>query len=244
MTLPNDAPLQKIQFYVTAPYSCGYLEGKLAQSLIAAPHHLIDAGAYNGLIQLGFRRSGKFAYRPHCESCSACLPVRVLVDEFSPSRSQRRARQQHANLSAAIVPLAFSEEHFALYQAYQIARHEGQQEPDSVEQYRNFLVQSNVDSMLVEFRLNGELMMVSLVDIVHDGISAVYTFYNTTDRHCSYGTYNILWLIDWAGQLGLKHLYLGYWIEQSRKMAYKQNFLPQEALIDGEWLRLNKPNKK
>jgi arginine-tRNA-protein transferase len=98
--------------------------------------------------------------------------------------------------------------------------------------------------MLVEFRLNGELMMVSLVDIVHDGISAVYTFYNTTDRHCSYGTYNILWLIDWAGQLGLKHLYLGYWIEQSRKMAYKQNFLPQEALIDGEWLRLNKPNKK
>lgn len=238
MTLPNDAPLQKIQFYVTAPYSCGYLEGKLAQSLIAAPHHLIDAGAYNGLIQLGFRRSGKFAYRPHCESCNACVPVRVLVDEFSASRSQRRARQQHANLSAAIVPLAFSEEHFALYQAYQIARHEGQQEPDSVEQYRNFLVQSNVDSMLVEFRLNGELMMVSLVDIVHDGISAVYTFYNTTDRHCSYGTYNILWLIDWAGQLGLKHLYLGYWIEQSRKMAYKQNFLPQEALIDGEWLRL------
>jgi arginine-tRNA-protein transferase len=244
MTLPNDAPLQKIQFYVTAPYSCGYLEGKLAQSLIAAPHHLIDAGAYNGLIQLGFRRSGKFAYRPHCESCSACVPVRVLVDEFSASRSQRRARQQHANLSAAIVPLAFSEEHFALYQAYQIARHEGQQEPDSVEQYRNFLVQSNVDSKLIEFRLNGELMMVSLVDIVHDGISAVYTFYNTTDRHCSYGTYNILWLIDWAGQLGLKHLYLGYWIEQSRKMAYKQNFLPQEALIDCEWLRLNKPNKK
>ncbi|MEY3747012.1 MAG: hypothetical protein RL194_471, partial [Pseudomonadota bacterium] len=99
MTLPNDAPLQKIQFYVTAPYSCGYLEGKLAQSLIAAPHHLIDANVYNGLIRLGFRRSGKFAYRPHCESCNACVPVRVLVNEFSTSRSQRRARQQHAALS-------------------------------------------------------------------------------------------------------------------------------------------------
>jgi arginine-tRNA-protein transferase len=241
MTLPNDAPLQKIRFYVTAPYSCGYLEGRLAQSLIAAPHHLIDAGAYDGLIQLGFRRSGKFAYRPHCESCNACVPVRVLVDEFSASRSQRRALRQHATLSTAVVPLAFSEEHFALYQAYQIARHEGQQEPDATEQYRNFLIQSNVDSMLVEFRLDGVLKMVSLVDVVSDGISAVYTFYDAADKQCSYGTYNILWLVDWARQLELKYLYLGYWIAESRKMAYKQNFAPLEMLIEGEWLR-QRPN--
>lgn len=243
MTLPNDAPLQKIQFYVTTPYSCGYLEDRLAQSLIAAPHHLIDANVYNGLIRLGFRRSGKFAYRPHCESCNACVPVRVLVDEFSASRSQRRARQQHANLSAAIVPLAFSEEHFSLYQAYQIARHEGRQEPDAIDQYRNFLVQSNVNSMLVEFRLEGVLKMVSLIDIVLDGISAVYTFYDATNKQSSFGTYNILWLIDLARQRGLPHLYLGYWIAESRKMAYKQKFMPQEALIEGEWLR-HQLNKK
>lgn len=236
MTLPNDAALQKIQFYVTAPYSCGYIHGRLAQSLIAAPHHLIDARTYSGLIQLGFRRSGKFAYRPHCEDCNACIPVRIPVSEFTASRNQRRAEKQHRNLSATVMPVGYSEEHFKLYQAYQLARHsEDNAEQDTVEQYRNFLVQSNVETMLVEFRLNGVLKMVSVVDLVTDGISAVYTFYEAADTNCSYGTYSILWLVNWAQQLGKPYLYLGYWISESRKMAYKQNFSPLEALRDGEW---------
>ncbi|PKO53409.1 MAG: arginyltransferase [Betaproteobacteria bacterium HGW-Betaproteobacteria-2] len=236
MTLPNDAALQKIQFYVTAPYSCGYIHGRLAQSLIAAPHHLIDARTYSGLIQLGFRRSGKFAYRPHCENCSACIPVRIPVAEFTASRNQRRAEKQHRNLSATIMPVGYSEEHFKLYQAYQLARHsEDNAEQDTVEQYRNFLVQSNVETMLVEFRLDGMLKMVSVVDIVTDGISAVYTFYDAADTNSSYGTYSILWLVNWALQLEKPYLYLGYWISESRKMAYKQNFAPLEALKDGEW---------
>ncbi len=236
MTLPNDAALQKIQFYVTAPYSCGYIHGRLAQSLIAAPHHLIDARTYSGLIQLGFRRSGKFAYRPHCENCSACIPVRIPVAEFTASRNQRRAEKQHRNLSATVMPVGYSEEHFKLYQTYQLARHsEDNAEQDTVEQYRNFLVQSNVETMLVEFRLDGMLKMVSVVDIVTDGISAVYTFYDATDTNCSYGTYSILWLVNWALDLGKPYLYLGYWISESRKMAYKQNFSPLEALKDGEW---------
>jgi arginyl-tRNA--protein-N-Asp/Glu arginylyltransferase len=236
MTLPNDAALQKIQFYVTAPYSCGYIHGRLAQSLIAAPHHLIDARTYSGLIQLGFRRSGKFAYRPHCESCSACIPVRIPVDYFKSSRNQRRAEKQHKNLSATVMPVSYSEEHFKLYQAYQIARHnEGNAEQDTIEQYRNFLVQSNVETMLIEFRLDGVLKIVSVVDIVTDGISAVYTFYDAADAYCSYGTYSILWLVDWTRQQGKSYLYLGYWISESRKMAYKQNFAPLEALKDGEW---------
>jgi len=236
MTLPNDAALQKIQFYVTAPYSCGYIHGRLAQSLIAAPHHLIDARTYSGLIQLGFRRSGKFAYRPHCENCSACIPVRIPVAKFTASRNQRRAKKQHRNLSATVIPVGYSEEHFKLYQAYQLARHsEDNTEQDTVEQYRNFLVQSNVETMLVEFRLNGILKMVSVVDLVADGISAVYTFYEASDANCSYGTYSILWLVNWAQQLGKPYLYLGYWISESRKMAYKQNFSPLEALKDGEW---------
>jgi leucyl-tRNA---protein transferase len=237
MTLPNDAPLQKIQFYATTPYACGYLEGRLAQSLIATPHHLIDAQAYGSLIQLGFRRSGKFAYRPHCENCNACIPVRIPVAEFVPSRSQRRAWKQHQNLTASIIPLAYTDEHFRLYQAYQLARHSGDNtEQDSTEQYRNFLVLSNVESVMVEFRLDGVLKIVSVVDIVTDGISAVYTFYDAADTNCSYGTYSILWLIDWARQHNRKYFYLGYWIEASQKMAYKQKFLPQEAFIDGEWL--------
>lgn len=245
MTLPNDAPLQKIQFYVTTPYGCGYLQDRLAQSLIATPHHLIDAQAYSGLIQLGFRRSGKFAYRPHCENCEACIPVRIPVAEFTPSRSQRRAGRLHQNLTTSIIPLGYSEEHFKLYQAYQLARHsEGNGEQDTAEQYRNFLVQSNVESMLVEFRLDGLLKMVSVVDIVCDGISAVYTFYDASDDSGSYGTFNILWLIDWTQRQGRKYLYLGYWIAESRKMAYKQNFAPLEALMNGEWTLLKNLHQK
>ncbi|HWT29244.1 MAG TPA: arginyltransferase [Methylophilaceae bacterium] len=239
MTLPNDPPLQRLQFYATTPYPCGYLEGKLAQSLIAAPHHLIDAEAYSGLIQLGFRRSGKFAYRPHCEHCNACIPVRLPVDRFTPNRSQRRALKQHLDLRVTVSELRYSEEHFALYTAYQTARHHNGDDAESAEQYRNFLVQSNVESVMVEFRDNDALRIVSVVDIVRDGLSAVYTFYDASDRSNSFGTFNVLWLIEWCRSLGLPYLYLGYWIDQSRKMHYKKHFLPQEGLIDGEWQPLH-----
>lgn len=245
MSLPSDKPLQKLQFYVTTGYSCGYLPNKLAQSLIASPQHLIDANIYSGLIQQGFRRSGKFAYRPHCESCRECIPVRVILQSFIPNRSQKRAYKHHQNLDVCIMPIEFHEEHYALYASYQNARHldeklnkysNEKQEPDDDEQYRNFLCQTNVESVLVEFRENGQLKMVSVIDIVRDGISAVYTFYDTTDPKASLGTYNVLWQIEWAKNLYLPYLYLGYWIKDSQKMAYKQNFKPLEKLIDGEWI--------
>lgn len=242
MSLPGEKPLQKLQFYVTTGYSCGYLPNKLAQSLIATPQHLIDANVYSGLIQQGFRRSGKFAYRPHCENCRECVPVRVLVNDFVPTRSQKRAYKQHSNLEAYVMPVDFHEEHYALYAAYQQARHADEKPEkdelgqDEAEQYRSFLCQTNVESVLVEFRENQQLKMVSVIDIVHDGISAVYTFYDASDSKASYGTYNILWQIEWSKQLNMSYLYLGYWIKDSRKMAYKQNYNPQEKLIDGEWV--------
>lgn len=238
MTLPNDIPLQKLQFYVTTPYTCGYLPGKLAQSLIAAPQHLVNASVYNGLIQQGFRRSGNFAYRPHCENCQECIPVRISVSDFVPNRSQKRAYKQHRHLSTTILPVAFHDEHYALYAAYQQARHaeslDKSREQDDVGQYRSFLCQTNVESVLVEFRENGQLNMVSVIDIVGDGISAVYTFFDPT-KHASFGTYNVLWQIEWAKRLELPYLYLGYWVENSQKMAYKQNFHPQQMYMDGEW---------
>ncbi|WP_025869451.1 arginyltransferase [Methylobacillus glycogenes] len=235
MTLPGEQHLHKIQFYATTAYACGYLANQPAQSLIATPHHLIDAQAYSGLIQMGFRRSGKFAYRPHCESCHACIPVRLPVNEFQPKRSQRRAWKQHLDLEVSLMELRFTEEHFALYTAYQVARHDGSGDPETAEQYRNFLVQSNVESLMVEFRKQGQLKMVSVVDVVADGISAVYTFYDAADTQASYGTFNVLWLLQWCRQLQLPYLYLGYWIKESRKMAYKKNFLPQQGLVNGEW---------
>ena len=114
MSLISEPPLQKLQFYVTTPYKCGYLPNKMAQSLIATPHHLVDANIYSGLIQQGFRRSGKFAYRPHCELCNACVPVRLILSKFVPSRSQKRAHKQHANLTARIMPLGYHQDHFDL----------------------------------------------------------------------------------------------------------------------------------
>jgi arginine-tRNA-protein transferase len=246
MSLPGDQPLQKLQFYVTTGYSCGYLPNKMAQSLIAAPQHLINAEVYSSLIDQGFRRSGKFAYRPHCENCQECVPVRVAVSEFVPNRSQKRAFKQHQNLTINIVSVDYYEEHYALYAAYQLSRHNdqtkaGTSEADEIEQYKNFLCQSNVESVLVEFRDQGALKMVSVIDIVRDGISAVYTFYDTSDvdsaKKPSYGTYNVMWQAEWTKKLGLSYLYLGYWIKDSQKMAYKQNYKPLEKLIDNEWMR-------
>lgn len=239
MTLLNDLPLQRLQFYVTTPYTCGYLEGRQAQSLIAMPQHLINTDIYGDLVQVGFRRSGKFTYRPHCENCKACVPVRLPVETFQPSRSQRRAWKHHANLVACTGGLEFSQEHYALYSAYQRARHAGGgMDADEPNQYHNFLMQSNVDSVLVEFREDGILRMVSLVDCLADGLSAVYTFYDSTVESASYGTYNIMWLVDWCRRIGRPYLYLGYWIAASRKMAYKAKFNPLEGLVEGEWQRL------
>ncbi len=253
MTLLSEPHLHKLQFYVTTPYTCGYLPGKLAQSLIATPHHLVDANVYSGLITQGFRRSGKFAYRPHCETCNACIPTRVVLADFAPSRSQKRAFKQHANLTVNIMPLGYHQDHFELYTSYQAARHAEpenfNQDKDEAEQYRQFLCQSNVESLMVEFRnAENQLKIVSVVDIVGDGVSAVYTFYDTSfkageskssfsdsTKRASYGTYSIMWQTEWTKILGLPYLYLGYWIAESEKMTYKQAFKPQEKLIDGEW---------
>lgn len=235
MTKPIENALQKIQFYVTAPYPCSYLADQLAQSLIATPQHLVDVHQYSGLIQQGFRRSGSFVYRPHCENCNACIPVRLEVSQFKPSRSQKRAYKSNRHLEVNVQKISFDEEHFALYKQYQASRHEADLAQENAEQYQNFLAKSNVESVFVTFRDEGVLKMVSVVDIVEDGISAVYTFYDTQDKQASYGTYSIMWLIEWCQTINLPHLYLGYWIKNSRKMAYKQKFEPQEALIDGEW---------
>jgi arginine-tRNA-protein transferase len=236
MTLVHDPALARIQFYVTTEYPCGYLEGRLARSLVAAPAHLINRRNYSDLVNLGFRRSGLYTYRPHCETCQACVPVRLSVEQAERNRSQRRAWNRHQHLETSVLPLDFSDEHFQLYARYQKTRHPGGgMDNDDAAQYRNFLMQSNVDSALVEFREDGVLRMVSIVDKLSDGLSAVYAFYDSTVEGASYGVYNVLWLTEWCRELGLPYLYLGYWIAESRKMAYKVDFTPIEGLMDGDW---------
>lgn len=234
--MQQDYPYALIQFYATAPYACSYLPERSARSQVATPGHLIDAPIYSELVRRGFRRSGVFTYRPHCDSCKACVPVRIPVQDFRPDRSQRRAWKLHSGLTSTERPLALHEEHFQLYQRYQAARHAGGgMDLDNREQFSHFLLQSHVDTRLIEFREYGMLRMVSVIDCLSDGLSSVYTFYEPRLPRSALGTYGILWQIEAARRLGLPHVYLGYWIEESGKMAYKSRFRPLEALQDGIW---------
>ena len=246
MTQLKELPLTELQFYATAPYPCSYLPGKTARSQVATPSHLIHADLYGELVNAGFRRSGLYTYRPYCDECNACTATRIPVKQFLPNRSQKRSRKKHAGLDVRVLNLGYQEEHYQLYQRYQHERHAGGGvDQDDQDQYMQFLLQSRVNSRIVEFRdgphdsHTGRLRMVSMIDILDQGISSVYTFFDTSNTTASYGSFSILWQIQQALELDLPYLYLGYYIKQSAKMSYKAKFQPIEGLIDDHWQPIN-----
>lgn len=222
--------MTQIAIFRTASYACSYLSSEQARSEVVG-ENINDPFLYSLLSQNGFRRSGKMIYRPACDTCHACKPIRIPVGLFSANRSQQRTWQRNQDLKIKILPLVYQAEHYALYQRYQATRHtDGDMKNNSIEEYSDFILNSPVESRLVTFYLKGTLCMVSLVDYLQDGLSAVYTFFDPDLDKRSLGVFNILWQIQACQTLGLEYCYLGYWIKESRKMAYKTQYKPYELL--------------
>jgi arginine-tRNA-protein transferase len=229
----------ELMFYASPPHECSYLEARQAVTLFADPRARMNNTIYGTLIDMGFRRSGPYVYRPRCPGCEACVPVRIPVQAFAPDRAQRRTWQGNADLSIKVLEQGFQEEHYSLYRRYIASRHSGGgMDVDDPGQYRQFLECNWAETRFVEFRLEGRLVMVAVTDYLPQGLSSVYTFFEPELRPRGLGTYGILWQVEEARRLGLPWVYLGYWIAESPKMAYKQRFKPLEAYRHGEWQRL------
>lgn len=239
MSQLKDLPYSLLQFYATAPYECSYIADRVARSQVATPGHLIDSALYGDLVRHGFRRSGVYTYRPWCDACQACVPVRIPVERFEPDRSMRRTWKRNQNLEATELKLAFHQDHYELYRRYQHVRHTGGgMDGDSQDQYTQFLLQSRVDTRLVEFREAGVLRMVSIIDCLPDGLSSVYTFFDPDLDHSSLGSFGILWQVEACRRIKRPYLYLGYWIRDCNKMSYKRRFRPLEGLVSENWREL------
>lgn len=239
-TSTDGSRARQLALYLTAEHPCSYLENLRARTLFVDPLTRIDSGSYQALIDQGFRRSGAHVYRPACRGCSRCVPVRVPVATFRPNRSQRRNWAANVQEIRTLETRAvFNPEHYALYQRYLAARHpEGSLADDSsVESYRRFLVDPwGGETRFLELRRGERLVGVAVTDLLPHGLSAVYTFFDPDLSRRGLGTFAVLAQIAAARRLALPYLYLGYWIAESRKMAYKANFSPLEAWEGRHWV--------
>ena len=237
------------QFYLTAPSPCPYLKGQEERKVFT---HLVGerAGELNDLLTHGgFRRSQSIAYRPACETCRACVSVRVVAADFKPSRNMRRVAERNVDLIGELRDAFPSSEQYSVFRGYLDARHrDGGMADMTVLDYAMMIEDSHVQTRLVEYRRRGpdsaltqrgagKLLAVALSDVLSDGLSMVYSFFDPDEGERSLGTFMILDHIDRARAMGLPYVYLGYWVPGSRKMDYKGRFLPQERLMPSGWMR-------
>ena len=234
--------LNELQYYITPPHDCSYLDNKTSRMVFLDPTHKIDVVTLSELSRVGFRRSGDFTYRPECNLCRQCISSRVPAQEFQMNSVQKKAWKRNQDLDINIISThQATDEHYKLYERYINERHaDGDMFPPTQEQFEKFLVLSCTESIFIEFRLNEKLIAVSTCDQLDDGLSAVYTFFEPSESKRSLGTFAVLKQIEYATNLGLDYVYLGYWVPHSNKMNYKSQFIPLDLLLDGQWRRLNR----
>ncbi|MFC2971331.1 arginyltransferase [Azotobacter bryophylli] len=231
--------LARLKFYATQPHACSYLPEEQATTLFLDPSQPMDVHVYAELSDMGFRRSGDHLYRPHCQQCNACIPARIPAADFIPNRQQRKILRRNQALRVRAVRPTFNDEYYRLYARYIERRHsDGDMYPPSRDQFSTFLVRDLPFSRFYEFRENERLMAVAVTDVLPNGLSAVYTFYDPDEEHRSLGRYCILWQVHEAARLGLQAVYLGYWIKNCRKMNYKTQYRPIELLVNQRWITL------
>ena len=228
-------------FYTTAPLPCPYLPGRTERKIVTELSGTEAEALHERLSRAGFRRSHNIAYAPVCPGCQACVPIRVVSEDFTPDRTQRRILRANADLTVSEMPARATAEQFTLFQRYQKNRHaDGDMAAMGYFDYRAMIEDTPISTGLLEFRdAQDRLLGACLTDWLADGLSAVYSFFDTDEEKRSLGTFAVLWLIGRARSLGLPYVYLGYWVPESRKMAYKARFRPSEILISGAWHRLD-----
>ncbi len=230
--------LNRIKLFATRPHPCSYLPEEDATTVFIDPNAEVDAQLYSELSRYGFRRSGGNIYRPHCEACHACVPIRLVVENFDPNRSQKRCLKRNSDLYFKTVESIDTDEHYNLYEYYINKRHcDGDMYPANRSQYRDFLTREWESTQYIEMRTpEHKLIALAVTDVLNHGLSAVYTFFDPDETKRSLGMFGILYQIQLAQEKQLPYVYLGYWIRRCQKMNYKTNYRPYQLLINQNWV--------
>jgi len=231
--------LSELRFFKTPAHQCSYLPDREATTLFVDPLAEVDTHVYTALSAAGFRRSGEHIYKPYCESCNACIPVRVPVHVFKLARRQKRNMKANHDVVVKTQKPYFSEAYYALYERYIAERHsDGDMYPATREQFQSFLIDGRSEAIFFEMSINRQLVGIAVVDQMDDGLSAIYTFFDPDFSKRGLGSFAVLWIIEEAKRRGLPNVYLGYWIKQCQKMSYKMDYRPLEMFINNHWMPL------